>query len=351
MLLQKMITLDRQIVLKNPDAPYERYQYGYHVRSASDAMEQLTQKMWLLDADRFVLLADSGLPLHVVSQVKALLSSVAPCSLHQIAGTEQAKTLLTVATIGDEAIQAGATRASVVVALGGGLVGNIAGLLSSLLFRGATRLVLLPTTFLAMSNSCLSLKQGVNSAFGKNHYGQFKAPLFVWCDLAFLQTLPPGEIRAALCELIKNVLTICPERYDEIAALLRTDSSYSHAHLVRFLEFCLDAKCSVMGDDAHEAHLALLLEYGHTLGHAIELLAHVSHGTAVGLGLSLEAQIAYQLGLMSQRDVQAHEYLLQQVQVPPLPASLRSDEIVQILLRDNKRGYLPPLDRKSTWFC
>jgi len=102
---------------------------------------------------------------------------------------EHAKNLVTIHGLGNDAIRAGATRRSCIIALGGGLVGNVAGLLAALFFRGA-RLVHLPTTLLAMSDSCLSLKQGVNSDAGKNHFGQFYPPEFVWADLTYLRHLP-----------------------------------------------------------------------------------------------------------------------------------------------------------------
>ena len=115
-----------------------------------------------------------------------------------------------------QAFTSGATRMSVVFGLGGGLAGNVAGTArapgSSC---AAPRLVHIPTTLLAMSDSVLSLKQAVNSAVGKNHLGCFHAPDLVWSQLDCLATLPAADqVRAALCEAIKNVIAICPERYE-----------------------------------------------------------------------------------------------------------------------------------------
>ena len=97
-----------------------------------------------------------------------------------------------------------------------------------------------------MSDSVLSLKQAVNSWLGKNHLGTFYAPQFVWADLAYLDTLPNVEIHAALCGLIKNILAICPEHYDEVAALLRPSGSYTDDEFLRIVALSLAAKGTAM---------------------------------------------------------------------------------------------------------
>lgn len=163
------------------------------------------------------------------------------------------------------------------IALGGGLAGNVAGLLAGLLMRGV-RLVHLPTTLLAMSDSCLSLKQGTISPLGKNHLGLFHAPAFVWSDLAFLEYLPAREIRSAPCELIKNVLAIYPGQLAEVQSRLRPAADYSQEELAWFIDLCITAKSSVMASDALEKHWALVLEYGHTIGHALELFTLCGFG-------------------------------------------------------------------------
>jgi len=247
---------------------------------------------------------DGAFPVHLAQALKDRVSSIATCTLLTFQGDEQAKNLLTVSQLGNEALRAGAIRSSVVIGLGGGLAGNVAGPLAGLFLPGA-RLVQIPTTLLAMSDSCLSLKQGVNSDLGKNHFGLFKQPAFVWADLAYLRELPPREIQSALCELIKNVLALCPHCYGEVAATLRPDGVYATAQIVRFIELCIEAKCSVMRDDALEKHGAVVLEYGHTVGHALEMAAHgaIPHGLAIGMGMVVEACISHRLGMLAQRDV------------------------------------------------
>jgi 3-dehydroquinate synthetase len=343
--LMSTIALDREIRWNNPDPPYEEYRYPYYLRSGPDAWSELLAKLRALATDRFVIVTDGAFPVHLAQAAREKISSIAPCTLLTFQGSEQAKNLLTVSQLGNEALRAGAIRSSVVIGLGGGLAGNVAGLLAGLFLRGA-RLVHVPTTLLAMSDSCLSLKQGVNSELGKNHFGLFKQPAFVWADLAYLRELPPREMQSALCELIKNVLALCPHRYDEVAAALRPDGMYAMVQIVRFIERCIEAKCSVMRDDALEKHGAVVLEYGHTVGHALEMAAHgaIPHGLAVGMGMMVAARISHRLGMLAQRDVDAHLDLLQRNGVPTrVPALYGSEELLFLMSKDNKRGYLPPL--------
>ena len=317
------------------------HRFPYYVRR--DGWTELLPHLADLEADRYVIVVNSAFPAALADAARRRVASVAPCTLLICPSGEPAKTLTTLEALAADALGAGVTRRSCVIALGGGLVGNVAGLLATLLFRGI-RLVHLPTTLLAMSDSVLSLKQAVNSRLGKNHLGAFYAPQFVWADLAYLDTLPIVEIHAALCELIKNVLAICPERYDEVAALLRPSGSYTDDEFLRIIELSLDAKGAVMRHDAHEKEDALVLEYGHTVGHALELLAHgaLPHGFGVGLGMLVAARISAMLGMLSRTDEAAHYELLRRNGAPTtIPATYALDDLAAVIALDNKRGYLP----------
>lgn len=337
------IVRDREIRWKNPDPPHEEFRFPFYLRSGSQAWGELLGLLRRLDADRFIIVCDGGFPVSLSESVRDRIATVAPCTVLRFDPGEEAKHLRTVFELGNAALLAGAMRSSVIIALGGGLAGNIAGLLAGLFLRGA-RLVHIPTTLLAMSDSCLSLKQGVNSDLGKNHFGMFYAPQFVWTDLSFLEGLPQREVQSALCELIKNVLAICPELFDDIARTLRPDARYSEAQLARFIELCIDAKSSVMAEDALEKHDAVVLEYGHSVGHALELASHgaVPHGLAVGVGMVAEAAVSRRLGLLSQSDLDAHLTLLQaNGAITAVPPSYSTETLLSIMRRDNKRGYLP----------
>ncbi len=340
------IGLDREIAWSEHGS-LRTYAYPYHLRSGQ-AWPELLEKLRLLEADHVVLVTDATFPTRLAEAAWMRLSSIGRCTLLTFQGGEHAKTLVTIHRLGNDAIRAGATRRSCIIALGGGLVGNVAGLLAALFFRGA-RLVHIPTTLLAMSDSCLSLKQGVNSDAGKNHFGQFYPPEFVWADLTYLRELPTIEIQSALCELIKNVLAICPQHYDELASTLRQDGMYPEAQVQRFIALCIEAKCSVMGRDALEKRDAVILEYGHTVGHALELRSGgaIPHGLAVGIGMVVAARISRMLGMLSQREEEAHRTLLRRNGAPTrVPRHVSAQELLELMAHDNKRGYLPPVRGK-----
>jgi len=316
--------------------------YGFSVGHGPTSLSALTSKLESLDADRFVIVADTGLPQQQIDEIAQRVGEVAPTVVLPVLADEKAKTLDVVNFLAEQLIPTGVTRQSVVIALGGGLVGNMAGLLSALVFRGI-RLVHLPTTLLAMSDSVLSLKQAVNSTVGKNHLGTFHPPAFVWNHLDFLRTLPADEIRSALCEMIKNVLGIVPDRYAEVAARLRADARYTPEDIAWFIDLCVDAKSAVMRDDPHERGDALILEYGHTIGHAAELLTggELRHGYAIGLGMLAAARISRELGLLTEEEAAAHRELLTLNGAPrELPAGVTVEAVLRIIALDNKRGYV-----------
>jgi 3-dehydroquinate synthetase len=335
------ISLDREVCLKTEDAIIR---YPYHVRSGPGAWDEFSATLCGLRADRFLLVTDGGVPAPALDAITPRLQQLAPVTLLRVPASEKNKNIGTIERLAGEAFRDGATRRSVVVAFGGGLAGNMAGLFAHMFLRGI-RLVHVPTTLLAMSDSVLSLKQAVNTGSGKNHLGAFHVPELVWIDLDLASTLPAQQVRAALCEAIKNVVAICPERYDEMSARLRPSAVYSLPELTWFIEMCVAAKQRVMEADPYEKGPALVLEYGHTVGHAAE---HVSggsmpHGLAIGVGGLVAARIATLLGLLDPAAEAAHQHLLERNGAPTtFPAGLTVSALMETVRKDNKRGYVPP---------
>jgi 3-dehydroquinate synthase/2-deoxy-scyllo-inosose synthase len=318
--------------------------YDFCVGTGSKAWRELKHRLSALDADRFVVVADKGLPAARIAEVEEHFSAIAPTVVMALEASENTKRLATIDRLAERAILGGATRQSCVVGLGGGVIGNLAGLLAGLLYRGI-RLVHLPTTLLGMSDSVLSAKQAVNSGLGKNHLGVFHPPVLVWNQLDFLDTLPAQETQAALCETIKNVLCICPARYDELAASLRSDARYSANTIIAFIELSIEAKTQVMRDDPYEKRDGLILEYGHTVGHAAELLSggRLRHGFAVGVGMLAAARISVLLGYLDRQAESAHRLLLERNgALTALPEPTDITAVLRMIRLDNKRGYVRP---------
>jgi 3-dehydroquinate synthase/2-deoxy-scyllo-inosose synthase len=331
------------VVASEREVQFGDVKFPFHVHSGEQSWDELKRRLGALDADQFAIITDEGVPPSIVAAVQTCLADVAPTRVYSVPNSEKSKNVSTLDLLAEQTIGDGVTRTSIIVALGGGLAGNVAGLLAALVFRGI-RLVHVPTTLLAMSDSVLSLKQAVNSRIGKNHLGTFYTPVLVWNHLDFLDTLPPEEVQAALCEMVKNVLGICPERYDDVAAKLRPDALYTRQTMAEFIDLCVSAKTSVMRNDHREKREALVLEYGHTVGHAAELRTGgaLRHGHAIGVGMLVAARISRLMGMMDGADEAAHQVLLERNGAPTqLPEQLTVEELLATVRRDNKRGYVP----------
>jgi 3-dehydroquinate synthase/2-deoxy-scyllo-inosose synthase len=260
---------------------------------------------------------------------------------------EQLKSVERLSTLLHEALQSGASRNSVVVAFGGGVPGNLAGVLAGLLFRGV-RLVHVPTTTVAAMDSTLSLKQAVNSDRGKNHIGTYFTPQAVYTDIRLLQTLPPRELRSGLCEAAKNALAVRPQTLPEFVRIATAGDLATESVLRWLLEESIAAKMSVTRHDAREQRSGLVLEYGHTIGHAVELYDHrlhgpagISHGDAVAVGMVAAAHVSHALGLLSAADRAMHHRVVAALEAPTsLPPDHPVEDLLAIALVDNKRGYL-----------
>ena len=212
---------------------------------------------------------------------------------------ERSKNLREAEKLYDALLAAGAERGSVVIALGGGVVGDLAGFVAATLLRGVA-FVQAPTTLLAMIDSSVGGKTGVNVKRGKNLVGAFHQPRLVWIDAATLKSLPRRELLAGLAEGVKHAairdarLFALLER--ELERLLALDPEI----LLPFLARNCAIKAGVVSRDERESGERVLLNFGHTLGHAIETLSKykgVLHGEAVAMGMSFAARRSEELGL------------------------------------------------------
>ena len=317
----------------------------YPVWLGQRCLDGIVDRLAALDATSYHVVTDQEVgPLHAQPLVDALAAH-GVVRMWTIAGGESGeggKTLATVGTLAETMLTAGADRRSVVVAVGGGVVGNIAGLLAALLFRGI-RLVHVPTTLIAMGDSVASLKQAVNLSRGKNLLGCFYTPTMVLADVGYLHTLPPVQVRSGMCEIIKNALAVSSENRTLLEGALRPDARYDGATLERVVEAGLLAKQRLMVNDRTERGTALVFEYGHTVGHAIELAAEgvITHGEAVALGMIAAAEIAWKLGHLSAAARDLHYQLIARNGTPTImPAGVAVEAVMALVRADNKRGYL-----------
>jgi 3-dehydroquinate synthase len=252
---------------------------------------------------------------------------------------EAHKNLDAVSRIFDALAQLGATRDACVIALGGGVVGDIAGFASACWMRGID-FIQMPTTLLAMVDSSVGGKTGVDHAAGKNLIGAFHQPRAVIADLDTLATLPERELRAGFAEVIKTAAIGDAEFLAWLeanaSALLACDAeALTHA-----IATCCRFKAGVVERDEREAGERALLNFGHTFGHAIEAEAGYGtllHGEAVAVGMLLAARLSVRLGMADENDTDRLRALLQAFGLPlELPSGLQADALLARMRLDKK---------------
>lgn len=217
---------------------------------------------------------------------------------------EEYKNSSTLNSIYDELLAAGIDRSSFLVALGGGVVGDVAGYAAATWMRGVS-FVQVPTTLLAQVDSSVGGKTGIDHPKGKNLIGAFYQPAMVLIDVATLDTLDQRQFRAGLAEVIKYGVVIDSSFFEYVEANLSAIMDKNPATLVEMICRCCQLKAHVVELDEKEAGLRAILNYGHTLGHAFESISGYSalvHGEAVAIGMVLAAKVSAAEGYCSIED-------------------------------------------------
>lgn len=317
-------------------------EYAYPYFLGSNCAGEINDAVVAMEPDCVIVVADDiAWQLHgsALSPLRAAVETL----VITVPQGERAKQPTVLADVIATAIAGGATRKSVVVTFGGGAAGNLGGLVAALLFRGV-RLVHMPTTTIGAFDSVLSMKQAVNSESGKNQIGTYHRPAAVMVDTTWFNTLGPEVARGGWCEAAKNVLAIAPASLQVFEQLIEwTDPARQWAAL---FDISLSAKTVVMAHDPFERREALTLEYGHTIGHALEYSTTrsdhpIAHGDAIALGMIAAARISHALGYLDDGAVRLHEALTAKVGAPTrLPSAINLDRVLAVVRRDNKRGLI-----------
>jgi 5-deoxy-5-amino-3-dehydroquinate synthase len=269
-------------------------------------------------ASRVAVVTQEGVPLGWTSPDRSV-------ETYTIGVGEAAKSLATIETLCRGFARQGLTRNDVVVGIGGGMVTDVAGFAAACWHRG-TPVVHVATTLLGMVDAAIGGKTGVNLPEGKNLVGAFWQPSGVVCDLAALATLPEREMRCGLGEMSKyHFLT-----GDDLLAM------DLDARIAR----CIEIKADVVASDEREGGRRALLNYGHTLAHAIEIATDhdIAHGEAVAIGLIFAAELAMELGRVDEARVDDHRRIVAGeygLRITP-PERLDVDELLALMARDKK---------------
>jgi shikimate kinase / 3-dehydroquinate synthase len=248
---------------------------------------------------------------------------------------EQHKTLATVARFYDQLLAAGIDRSATIVALGGGVVGDVAGFVAATYLRGLN-FVQCPTSLLAMVDASVGGKTGVDLPQGKNLVGAFKQPQAVLADLDTLATLPPAELSAGMAEVIKHGLIANPDLFGQ----LEMSGGRGTIEDAAVIATAIQVKRDVVEADPFEQGRRALLNLGHTFGHAIEQVSGyvVGHGQAVGMGLVAAANLSARLGYAAPELQNRLEQLLQRWQLSTrIPADYEPTALLAAMRSDKKR--------------
>ncbi len=288
---------------------------------------------------RYIIITDSNVDRYLGTGLLDLLrQDQMQVDLLSFPAGEESKNMATVIDLARKMVELGADRQTGILALGGGVVGDIAAFLASIYMRGIP-LIQIPTTLLAQVDSSVGGKTGVDLPEGKNLIGTFYQPKRVYADIEALTTLPQAEVRNGLAEVVKYGVIKSPELFELLE---------QHGQEVLGLEPKVTAQtvfrsCSIKSDvvaaDEREGNLRRVLNFGHTVGHAVEAAAlyQIPHGEAVAIGMVVASRISVSKGLMPTGDLERLIGLLRSLGLPTqVPQDLCTEKLMVLLHHDKK---------------
>ena len=256
---------------------------------------------------------------------------------------ERCKALPTLGDVTEKFLAGGGTKRSLVLVFGGGATMNVGGLAAALIYRGLP-LCYVPTTLMAQNDVVPSMKTAINIAGRKNNFGTFHPASLNVVNTRYLRTLPTRELRAGMGELVKNALVLGGEHFTLAERMLdaHAQDTFEDFLLAEIVEAGIRAKLPALAVDEREASVGMIFEYGHTVGHALELSyppGVLPHGLAVCWGMRCCSYVASRLGLMEHTEAARHDALIQRLLPDTLPRPLPT--VTDVMLRamsDGKRG-------------
>ncbi len=305
---------------------------------------------FLRDADlngRIRLIADAAVyDAHGSRLEAALRGDGYEVASYRVPSGEGSKSLEMAARLYDWLVETGTERRDIVLALGGGVVGDLAGFAAATFLRGL-RLVQVPTSLLAQVDSSVGGKVAVNHSRGKNLIGAFYPPSLVIADTTTLSTLPRRELSAALAEVAKHGVILDEEFFGEIERNAEQLLALQAGVLEPIIARSIQLKAQVVEEDEKEAGIRAILNYGHTIGHAVEAVtefARYRHGEAVAIGMVGAAQLAVELGMIDDRTAARQRELLVRLELPVACPGLPVGRLLAAMGHDKKAS-----EGKLTW--
>jgi 3-dehydroquinate synthase len=310
---------------------------GYPVLIGTNMHRELRDVVSRLDPTGAAIVTDSNVRPYANKVAKAINRAGLKTPIHSIPAGERSKSISQLEEVLAFLERQQIDRGGCVIAVGGGTVGDLAGFAAAIWQRGV-RLVAVPTTLLAMVDSSIGGKTGVNGRRSKNAVGAFWQPAAVVADLTALESLPGPNFRDAFAEVVKYAVAMDRGLFDLLQRntprLLEQDLSM----LERVVFRCVAAKALVVAKDERDRGPRAILNYGHTAGHALEAATgfRITHGRAVAFGMRVAARIALSMELCSKRLVESQDALLESFGLPDRPPHAEPDRVLKAIALDKK---------------
>ncbi len=313
---------------------------SYEIIIAKNSLENLSQFLAQKNYSKVFVLTDENVAKLHLARLQTVLSKSETIT---VPAGEQTKSFSIFEKICEEILAKGIDRKSLIIAFGGGVVGDLAGFVASILLRGID-FIQIPTTLLAAVDSSVGGKTAINSKVGKNLIGSFYQPKLVLCNLEFLKTLPARELRSGYAEVLKYGLI----RDENFFAFLEKNYQKIFTHDTEFLEKIITRSCEmkaeIVGRDEQESGERMLLNFGHTFGHVFETETGYSdeilHGEAVAMGMKMAAKMSQNFGLISEKDFERIARHLENCGFVTNPKKIRKnwneENLISHLAKDKK---------------
>ena len=310
---------------------------GYPVLIGTNLQRELRNVVTRLDPTGVAIVTDRNVRPYALKVAKAIKRAGLKTAIHAIPASERSKSMSQLQSVLGFLEKQQIDRGGCVIAVGGGTVGDLAGFAAAVWQRGV-RLVAVPTTLLAMVDSSIGGKTGVNGRRSKNAVGAFCQPSAVISDIAAVETLPNPSYRDAFAEVVKYAVAMDRGLFDLLQRnsprLLERDT----AMLERVVFRCVAAKALVVAKDERDRGPRAILNYGHTAGHALEAATgfRMTHGRAIAFGMRVAARIALATDLCSKRVVESQEALLDAFGLPDQPPHVDPRRVLAAIQLDKK---------------
>jgi 3-dehydroquinate synthase len=287
-----------------------------------------------------IVIADENVDRHAKTIVHSLNQSNIGTEIVTVPPGELSKSLAQVERLYDLLAKIPADRTTPIIAVGGGVIGDLAGFVAATWHRGVP-LIMVPTSLLAMVDSCVGGKVGINHPAGKNLIGAIHQPVGVWIDTAFLDTLPDREYRSGLAEVVKDAVIADAELFGWLEQYVDRILARETQAVEKIITRCCEIKARIVEADERESTGGrMVLNYGHTFGHAFETVAGYgtwTHGEAVAAGMICASRLAERLGMISAEVTERQIALLKRFGLPSAPdLTWPVDAILEVMQRDKK---------------